>query len=239
MSETGHARNVGNFETLISFCTGYGAAYDPSNASIDLGALSAKLLAAQGVLGGVSTAVADQKIEINNRQEVFEGVRKLVTRVVNSFDAGGAAKKDVDDARTFKRKIDGARAEALDVPAEGEPPLEDNSISVSQQSYVQLVEHFTGLIELLIKSGSYGPNEVELKVVQLTAKRDAMADANTAVINKLTVTSNARIDRNTQLYDETTGLVDLAMLVKKYVKSVFGADSAEYGQISGLRFDRY
>lgn len=239
MSETGHARNVGNFETLISFCTGYGADYNPANAAIDLGALNAKLLAAQGVLGGVSVAVADQKIEINNRQEVFEGVRKLVTRVVNSFDAGGASAKDVDDARTFKRKIDGARAQTIEEPPPGEEPVEGNNISVSQQSYVQLVEHFTGLIELLKKSGSYNPNEVELKVVQLTAKRDAMADANTSVIDKLTVTSNARIDRNSELYADDTGLVDMAMLVKKYVKSVYGADSPEFAQISGLRFDRY
>ncbi len=29
-SETGHAKNVANFETLISFCTGYGTTYNPS-----------------------------------------------------------------------------------------------------------------------------------------------------------------------------------------------------------------
>ena len=30
-SETGHAKNVANFEDLISFCTAYGTAYNPSN----------------------------------------------------------------------------------------------------------------------------------------------------------------------------------------------------------------
>ena len=29
-SETGHAKNVANFEDLISFCNGYGATYNPS-----------------------------------------------------------------------------------------------------------------------------------------------------------------------------------------------------------------
>jgi len=33
-SETGHAKNVANFEDLISFCTGYGTAYNPSKAAI-------------------------------------------------------------------------------------------------------------------------------------------------------------------------------------------------------------
>ena len=37
-SETGHAKNVANFEDLISFCTGYGATYNPSKAAIQLAA---------------------------------------------------------------------------------------------------------------------------------------------------------------------------------------------------------
>jgi hypothetical protein len=41
-TETGHAKNVANFEDLISFCTGYGASYNPSKASIKLAALTTK-----------------------------------------------------------------------------------------------------------------------------------------------------------------------------------------------------
>jgi hypothetical protein len=39
-SETGHAKNVANFEDLISFCTGYGTAYNPSKVTIKLPALN-------------------------------------------------------------------------------------------------------------------------------------------------------------------------------------------------------
>jgi hypothetical protein len=31
MAETGHARNVEHFQQMISFCTGYGTDYDPTN----------------------------------------------------------------------------------------------------------------------------------------------------------------------------------------------------------------
>lgn len=34
MAETGHAKNIANFGTLISFVQGYGAAYAPSNAAM-------------------------------------------------------------------------------------------------------------------------------------------------------------------------------------------------------------
>ncbi len=43
MAETGHAKNVANFATLIAFCTGYGADYAPTNAMIDLAALNTAL----------------------------------------------------------------------------------------------------------------------------------------------------------------------------------------------------
>jgi len=38
-SETGHDINVANLEDLISCCTGYGAAYNPSKAGLKITAL--------------------------------------------------------------------------------------------------------------------------------------------------------------------------------------------------------
>ena len=35
-SETGHAKNVANFSTLISFCTAYDTKYNPSNPALSL-----------------------------------------------------------------------------------------------------------------------------------------------------------------------------------------------------------
>lgn len=45
-SETGHAKNVANFQDLISFCTGYGATYNPSKAALSVANLQAQLTAA-------------------------------------------------------------------------------------------------------------------------------------------------------------------------------------------------
>ncbi|HNP67813.1 MAG TPA: hypothetical protein PKH16_07915 [Aequorivita sp.] len=59
-----------------------------------------------------------------------------------------------------------------------------------------------------------------------------MATAYTAV-------SNARLERNRILYQENTGLVDTALGVKKYIKSVYGAASPEYNQIKGIKFKNY
>ena len=43
MAETGHAKNVSNFESMVSFVTGYGGEYKPGNAAIELTNLNAAL----------------------------------------------------------------------------------------------------------------------------------------------------------------------------------------------------
>jgi hypothetical protein len=87
-----------------------------------------------------------------------------------------------------------------------------------------------------LTSSGYEPNETELQVATLTDYSTRLKGANTAVINAATPLSNARIARDEALYADETGLVALAALVKKYVKSVFGGDSPQYRQISGLQF---
>jgi hypothetical protein len=38
------------------------------------------------------------------------------------------------------------------------------------------------------------------------------------------------------LFTDVTGLVDVAMGVKKYIKSAFGATSVQYKSVSGIHF---
>jgi len=238
MAETGHARNVERFTQLLSFVTSYGADYAPSNTTITTLNLQTKLTASLVGIDGVSTAHAGLKVAVNDRENTFADLRPLTTRVVNSFAASGAPQNAVDDAKTLKRKIDGVRAKALPQDNPNTPEDESQGNSVSQRSYTQLTEHLDNLIELLDNSGTYNPNETELQIGALQAYSTSLKNANTNVINNTTPVSNKRIARDEVLYADGTGLVDLAGLVKKYVKSLYGADSPQYQQISGLEFSR-
>ena len=239
-SETGHAKNVANFEDLISFCTGYGATYNPSKAAIKLAALNTLRTTAQGTLTVVTTANTAFMNATNARQIIFDPIKKLATRIVNALAATDATPQMIDDAKTINRKIQGARKGGKNPPptppVDGTPPPDDNQISVSQQSYDSLVENFKKLVELVSSEPSYTPNEVDLQVATLAALAVTMGTNNTAVINSITDLSNARIARNKILYLAQTGLYDIAQEVKKYVKSIFGATSPEYKQVSKIKF---
>ena len=111
-----------------------------------------------------------------------------------------------------------------------------NSISTSQQSYDRLIDHFANLIQVVGQNTIYTPNETELQVATLQTKLAELQTKNTNLINAYTGYSNAMIDRNQVLYNPLTGLVQTSKEVKQYVKSVFGANSPQYKQVSGLEF---
>ncbi len=243
-SETGHAKNVANFEDLISFCTAYGAAYNPVNTNLKLTALQTKNTAAQAALQAVKGAKAAYDNATNAREIAFEPLKKLATRIVNSLAATTASSQTISDAKAINRKIQGRRgsssekaakiaAEKADSP-DKEPA--EKVISVAQLSFDAQIDHLARLIQLLSTEPAYAPNEADLKITALNALLTSLKSANTSAINALTGFSNSRIARNAMLYTPKTGLTDIAAEVKKYVVSVFGARSPQYRQISGLRF---
>ena len=259
-SETGHAINVANFEDLISYCIGYGGSYNPVKLALQIVAMQGLRTTAQGNIQNVNAFAVALINVINARQLAFDPLKALATRIVNALDATNATDELVKDAKTINRKIQGARKTTATTPNPTDPtnpvppvppvpppgpnpiptpvPPTPQQISVSQQSYDSLLENFNRLILLVASEPTYTPNEVDLQVATLTGLAATLAVQNTAVINATTNLSNARITRDTTLYAPNTGLYDIQLEVKKYVKSVFGASSQQYRQVSRIKFTK-
>jgi hypothetical protein len=236
-SETGHAKNIANFQDLIAFVTGYGATYNPSKNALKLPQLNTLAATSQTKLADVIAKNTAYNNAVNDRIAVFEPLKALSTRLINALETTDAPKEKIDDAKGFNRKIQGKKATSSTIPTDPNTPA-PATISASQQSYDQQIQHFAGLVSVLQSEPSYAPNETDLKIVTLTAKQTRLTTKNSAVAAAYTSISNARLARNKTLYDPAVGLVDVALEIKKYVKSVFGANSPEYAQISGIEFKR-
>ena len=238
-SEVGHAKNVANFQDLITYCTGYGATYNPSKPALQLASLNPLFTTAQTELDNVTTAKNAFDTVTGDRQVAFEPLKSLATKVYNSLSVTDATDQTIADAKTINNKLQGKRANTTtpDTPDNGQPTT-INQVSVSRQSYDSLTENFSSLIDLVSSVPSYSPNETDLSVASLNTFRDNLQTANTNVINAEVAYSNARISRDNLLYSKDTGLVDVAMDVKNYVKSIFGATSPQYKQVSGIKFTK-
>jgi hypothetical protein len=240
--ETGHAKNVANFEQLVSFCTGYGATFNPAKATIKLAALTTLLTNVKTAISNVNAAIPAYKNAVTTRETAFEPLNKFVTRIMNALKATDTTQQVDENARTLVRKLQGRRATAK-LTDEEKKALADagksqKEVSASQLSFDNRLDNFDKLIKLLGSITQYAPNEADLKVIALTTLLTDLKTKNSAVITAITPLSNARIARNDALYKENTGLVDIALDVKSYVKSVYGASSPQYKQISKLEFKR-
>jgi hypothetical protein len=237
ISEVGHARNIASFEQMISIVTGFGMPYNPSNSNISVSKLNTKLAAANAANDAVQADFAGKTTAINIRENAFKPLGPTSTKAVNYYASTGTEKNKVEDVKTLNRKLQGTRKKAAvaDDPA---TPVDESkqSISASQQSYTQKVEHLEGMIQLFSDDPLYNPNETAITIASLTTLAADLKQSTSDVINSITAFNNSRIERNTVMYHPTTGLYKLAMMVKQYVKSLYGASSPENKMVSKLKF---
>ncbi len=227
-SETGHAKNVANFQDLIAFCTTLGADYNPSKSSLKLTSLTSSLASAEDSLSAAKQTEVAYNNANNLRQQAFKPLKSLGTKIVNAVAASDITAELLKDAKTINRKLQGTRATPK---AEGE-----KSNSASQQSYDQQVEHFAKLVELLKSQSGYNPNEAGLSLASLQSTLAGIKAANTDLSKPFTEWANSRGKRNEILYSTSTGLVDTGLNVKAYIKSIYGASSPQYKQANKISF---
>lgn len=233
-SETGNAVNISNGKLMIDICTGFGDKYNPSNADITIANLTAKWTEAKTSDEGLSVAEQGIKEPVNKRAILFEPLRPLVTRVLSALESSKANDLVKQDAKGIADRIRGMIKTKK--PATGAGADSIDSVSQSHQSFVQRADAFLDLVNLLKTVKEYKPNEAELTVDSLAALQGQMQVANDGIGAVLDTGDRAKLTRNRALYMPGTGLLSLAKLVKKYVKSVFGSTSAENRKVEGIRF---
>ena len=237
-SEVGHAKNVANFQDLITYCTGYGTTYNPPKVTLQLASLNTLLTSARTELNNVITAKNSFDTVTGDRQLLFENLKPLSTKIINFLSVTDASSQTIDDAKTINNKIQGRRAGTVSETPTPEGGTPQKTVSVSRQSYDMLTENFATLIDLVASVPTYTPNETELTIASLNDYLSQLQTANTNVINAEVAYSNARISRDNVLYTDVTGLIDTALDVKNYVKAIFGATSSQYKQVSGIKFKK-
>lgn len=238
-SETGNIKNVTSFSMLETKCGNYGVKYNPPNPMIKMSAITNKLSESRAGQDLVDNILEDYQKSSNHRYYIFKDVPALAARIVSSLIASGATEETVKDAQYLLRKLQGRRAVKIETPpaaTEGEEVKTPKTISASQRSVDNQEGFFSRLVILVSKDPFYSPNEGDLKVDNLLLLIAAMEGSNKEVIEAEEKLADARKNRDYILYHPVTGLVNLAKLVKEYVKSLFGSASREYKEMNSIYF---
>ena len=232
-SEVGHAKNVANLQKLteqvITFTN-----YNPPVENLKIVNLQALYTAASIKLTDVEDKRHANKNAITLRQSAFENLKSTSTKIINHLEILGLPQGTIDQAKSLNRIIQGGQKKTTTPPDENGQPAP--TVSISRQSYTQQAENFGILLQLLATIPSYAPNEDDLKLVNLNAYKDSLVSSTQSVDQTEAELNTKLIERDNLLYADGTGLYTIAQNVKKYVKSLYGATSPEYSNVSDIKF---
>ncbi len=234
-SETGHAKNAANLQKLIEQVTPY-TRYNPSVPNLEIAQLKTLHTTALTKLSEVEEKRNANKKAIHIRQQAFENLKPTCTRIINQLEIVGLPQGTLGQAKSLNRLIQGSKKNTTTTNEKNGETT--NTISTSRQSYTQQTDNFGILLQLLSTITDYNPNLEELTLTSLNTYHTSLVTSTQAVDQTEAELNTKLIERNQILYADDTGLYTIAQNVKKYVKSIYGATSPEYSNISKIRFSK-
>ena len=232
-SEVGHAKNVANLQKLTEQVSVY-TLYNPPVDNLKVTNLQTLYTTASAKLNEVEDKRNANKNAITVRQSAFENLKSTATKIINHLEILGLPSGTIDQAKSLNRVIQGGQKKAVTPPEQGKE--ETKTVSTSRQSYTQMAENFGILLQLLATISTYAPNEDDLKLVNLNIYKDTLVSSTQAVDQTEAELNLKLIERDNILYADGTGIYSIAQNVKKYVKSIYGATSPEYANVSDIEF---
>ena len=242
VNQTGHVQNLVNLGIVINHVGTFQKNYNPPREILTVGGLNKLKSEGDAILASVNSAENIYKNAISARTASFDNFNGLVTRAINGLRISGASAHTILQAETIVRELRGKRVatkvaakEAISNKGNGTEMVQNTLHNTTMDSKI---ENFNRFIRFLSGIVEYKPNESDLIISALDTKLAELKTTNAGYVLAIAALDSARLERNSILYAENSGVVDVALSVKQYVKSAFGALSPQYKQISDIKFTK-
>lgn len=234
-NETGDIKNLENLQKHITHCKSLQPGYHPVNDDITTASLNKHRIKAWEVYEDLRTKRTDFILVTNRRQDRFNPVRKLATRLNGAVSGAGYDEKTYEDFTTITRKIQGRLSKPKTKENESNQELQ-RAVSNSQQSYDQLLDNFADAIRFLERLGNFNPNETDLQIETLKRIEEELRAVNREYFETFKPFGMALDMRDLIFYDAQQGFIQKIMTSRDYLKSVYGYESPEYKFAISLHF---
>ena len=230
-----HVKNVEAFTRMGSFCTGYEGKYNPGRPNLRIESLSNQLESVRLALEHVKSTKTNYDNEVNLRKQKFDQLSRLASSILRTLESSGASPEKLDDARQFVHQLVGVSPRNRAPIPSDQVQAATNRRSQLQLAYVSKADSFSKLVRSVSSDPVYQALEPELSVEGLTAKEQELNQLNQQVGEARKQWSNALINRDQLMYGKGVSLYETARAVKKYVRAIYGYDSAQYAQVKALQ----
>lgn len=223
---------------LVNFCSGFGGKYNPGRPNLQLEALNRQLKEVRQAMENVSIVRTEFDNEVNQRIQIFRQLPRLASGILRILEASGATPEKIEDARFFVRQISGnSRRNRKSMPSAQSLKTAAHHAHL-QLAYVSRADAFSKLVKTVETEPLYQPNENWFRLSGLTEKVEELNGLNRHVAEARGRWSKMLIARNDIMYRQEASLTKTGRAVKKYLRAIFGHNSAEYALVKPLDFNQ-
>jgi hypothetical protein len=231
-TETGHNKNVANFSAAFQILEEMGSLYNPSNTKIQLAMLNPIRDALQAIISELNHKKPIYKNAVVARKVAIAPLGKLMTKSLNYSKSIAISTTDKENIIKQAIKIRGD----LKTKASIAEATATSSNSTSQLSYDIRIANLGAYIKQLASHEVYAPNETEIQIVSLQAVHSNLITLSQAVNTAANALITARAKRNTILYQDEAGVIQIIKEIKAYLKSLGTEGEPYYKAIVKLQF---
>ena len=239
--ESGHPKTLESFDILIAKSELLDQVRLDPPADLELQALRDFHTLCTGLQTTVGNSRADWRTIALDRATDIDRFDSLAAEAISAFEARGATREQVKDARSYLKKLQGKRAKALKIvlDSEGNPVLDESEkgISATQTSSAAQIATFYELIDYLEAQPIYADvKKVGLRIADLRGFVDSTQAKHTASIAAAAQLSDDRRQRNQRFYLDDDSIIERARRFKRLVGAEYGLLSQEYKEIKAIPF---
>jgi hypothetical protein len=226
-SETGHYKNLANFQSLIGFCEALGAAYQPGSEFLSLAALQQRYESCSQLFAALNSAELEWHVAVGKRAAAYATLPSTAARIMANMKANNPESNCLKPASHFLKKLQGKRIVPIAEPGDDATAM-PRHISASQAGFDAKLDHFRQLLQLMGSAEpAYVANEPQLQLDTLLAVADSIAAMN----HKVTEWGHRRklliAQRQEQFYGHTDSMLACARGLKNYIHALYGPVSIE------------
>lgn len=230
--ETGHAKNIANFNALYQILQEMGTLYNPTNPSLQLQNLDPIKAQLSSAIQTLDQKKPLYKNAVATREESIATLSKLVTKTLNYAKSTPISQTDKQNLAAQVKKIRGDTPKRTTTPEN----QQTESISTSQMSYDNRIANFGTFISQLSSFTEYAPNETDIQLTALQTYQDNLQTLSQSVNTAGNALITARKNRNDLLYNNAENVIRLVKEIKSYIKSLAESAYPYYQAITRLKF---
>ena len=242
-----HAEQVAAWGKLLGHCNALGNSYQPIKDSMKSTAMENLLDESVNQIEAVHNAETSLVTAITERQQAFERLPIIGTRVVKALEAADASPEHIFDVNTIRKRFRyqalPKRVTAQKVSPGGQAGQTENAADPSPPArrtygdFNSRIDNLQLLILQLENGPAYEPAEIDISIeslkqllADLVARHEIVAQAQLQLYM-------AKAKRNELLYSRS-GIYHIAKMVKNYIHSVYGFKSREFKTIRKIKFQK-